>query len=53
MLRHDLKLMCVKFGGFMMFGYEDIDDNVILQNGGWVTSRLTDHIVNEFQSIPD
>ena len=45
MLRHDLKLMCVKFCGFMMFGYEDIDDNVILQNGGWVTSRLTDHSV--------
>ena len=45
MASHDLKLMCVKFGGFMMIGYEDIDDNVILQNGGWVTSRLTDHNV--------
>ena len=37
----------------MMFGYEDIDDNVILQNGGWVTSRLTDHMVKGRFSIPD
>ena len=37
----------------MMFGYEDIDDNVILQNGGWVTSRLTDHVAYVGMSILD
>ena len=32
-LAHDLKFMCSEYGWFMMHGYDDMIDNVILQNG--------------------
>ena len=29
----DINFLCVKFGDFMIYGYEDMNDNVKSQNG--------------------
>ena len=53
MLDNDLKFMCTEFGQFMRHGYEDMNDNVKTQNGGWMTSWLSDQTEKRRFSIPD
>ena len=48
-----LKFMCIKFGDYMMYSYEDMNDNIKTQNGAWMTSWLSDYTEKLTRSIPD
>ena len=38
-----IKFMCIKFGDYIMYSYEDMNDNIKTQNGAWMTSWLSDY----------
>ena len=52
-IARDLKFMCYKFGCITKLGYEDMIDNVILQNGTWISSWLSNHRKNWDTVISD
>ena len=45
-LGHVMKFMCSEYDFVMIYGYEDMIERVILQNGVYITSRLSDHTEN-------
>ena len=45
--------MCCKFGCITTLGYEDMGDNVILQNDAWISSWLSNHRKNRETVISD
>ena len=41
-LGHVMKFMCSEYDFVMIYGYDDMIERVILQNGVWIMSRLSD-----------
>ena len=48
-----IKFMCIKFGDYIMYSYEDMNDNIKTQNGAWMTSWLSDYSEKLTMSIRD
>ena len=51
-LGHVMKFMCSEYDFVMIYGYEDMIERVILQNGVYIRSWLSDHNEKEGHTIP-
>ena len=51
-LAHVMKFMCSEYELIMIYGYDDMIERVILQNGVYIMSWLSDHNERDSLAIP-